>query len=241
MKIVEKIKEKQADLYSQRPITIAFLGDSVTQGCFECYEPVPNSVETRFYPWEAYCEKVKRILGKLYPSVPVNVINAGISGGSSGTGLKRLERDVLSYAPDLAVVCFGLNDVTGGEEGIGRFRDNLREIFCKIQTSGAECIYMSPNTMNDNISPDLTSDFMRKLAKGFSEKMQSGVMDKYMGAAIAEAESCGVTVCDCYSVWKNMSNAGVNTTELLANKLNHPDAEMLWVFAYELVKTMLAG
>ena len=41
MTLVEKIKQKQADIYSSRPITLAFLGDSVTLGCFEIYPEEP--------------------------------------------------------------------------------------------------------------------------------------------------------------------------------------------------------
>ena len=37
MKITELFNEKQNNLKSAKPITIAFIGDSVTQGCFECY------------------------------------------------------------------------------------------------------------------------------------------------------------------------------------------------------------
>ena len=38
MKIIEKLRARQEDIYAAKPITIAFLGDSVTQGCFEIYE-----------------------------------------------------------------------------------------------------------------------------------------------------------------------------------------------------------
>ena len=34
MNILKKIRAKQADLFAP-PVAIAFLGDSVTQGCFE--------------------------------------------------------------------------------------------------------------------------------------------------------------------------------------------------------------
>ena len=37
MKIIDKIKKKTLDICGEKPVTIAFLGDSVTQGCFECY------------------------------------------------------------------------------------------------------------------------------------------------------------------------------------------------------------
>ena len=240
MKIVEKIKQKQADLYSRAPITLAFLGDSVTQGCFDCYEIEPNRIETEFYPERAYGELVKRILHKLYPSVPINLVNAGISGSSARGGLDRLERDVLSHSPDLVVVCFGLNDSNNGKKGLKTFYDQLTTIFQKVKESGAECIFMTPNTMNLTVSPKITVKCIKKLAEDFSERMKSGLMDEYVQTAKQAATDAGVTLCDCYALWKRMAESGVNVTELLANKLNHPDREMHFLFAYELVKTMLS-
>lgn len=239
MRIVEQIKEKQNNLYARKPITIAFLGDSVTQGCFECYEPYPGGIETDFIAKHAYCERVKQILNKLYPSVPFAIVNAGTSGGSALSGLQRLDRDVLSYDPDLVVVCFGLNDSGDGEKGIEKFYSNLREIFAKIKAKGSECIFMTPNTLNDRESPKLTNDLFKNLAKEFAERMQNGVMDGYAEAGKRAAKDEDVAVCDCYALWKQMQRCGVNVTELLSNKLNHPDKEMQYLFAYELVKTML--
>ena len=239
MKIIEKIKQKQKDLYARKPITIAFLGDSVTQGCFACYEPYPNGIETDFIEEWAYCEIVKKFLNKLYPSVPFAVINAGISGGNACTGLNRLDRDVLSYSPDLVVVCFGLNDSGAGIKGVPDFKKHLNDIFGKIKAFGVECVFMTPNTMNYNVSPKLTNEFFKKIAKGFAERMSSGVMDEYVTAAKFVAEENGVIICDCYALWEKMVNCGVNVTELLANKLNHPDKDMHYLFAYELVKTMI--
>ena len=239
MKIVQQIQEKQKDLYARKPITIAFLGDSVTQGCFDCYEIEPKKIETYFVAEWAYCERVKKILNKLYPSVPFAIINAGISGGSALGGLKRLDRDVLSYSPDLVVVCFGLNDSGNGADGVKDYADCLKEIFQKVKESGAECIFMTPNTMNYGISPHLTSKHIQKLAAGFADRMKSGMMDQYVAAAKSVAEQSGVPVCDCYALWKTMAANGVDVTELLANKLNHPDRDMHYLFAYELVKTMM--
>ena len=100
MKIIEKIKNKQKDWYGERQPVIAFLGDSVTHGCFDVY--VKNdTLQTTVNMQEGYHEKVKKILAILYPEVPVTVVNAGISGDRADAGVERLERDVLSYKPDL--------------------------------------------------------------------------------------------------------------------------------------------
>lgn len=83
---------------------------------------------------KGYHEKVKKILGMLYPTVPVTMVNAGIGGDSAPCGLKRMDRDVLSYQPDL-VVCYGLNDAMGGEDGVQAYTEALQQIFQKIKAA----------------------------------------------------------------------------------------------------------
>ena len=90
MKIIDKILAKNSSLNDHRQPVIAFLGDSVTQGCFEIYVE-QGQLLTTFRAEDGYVAKVKKLLGMLYPAVPVNVINAGISGQNAELGLARLE------------------------------------------------------------------------------------------------------------------------------------------------------
>lgn len=48
MEIVQKLAARAADNWNAGAVTIAFLGDSVTQGCFELYKKSDGSVETYF-------------------------------------------------------------------------------------------------------------------------------------------------------------------------------------------------
>lgn len=239
MKIVDKFKEKATDIRSTRPITIAFLGDSVTQGCFECYLIDENSLTTVFDKNSAYHNYIAKIFSVLYPTVPVNIINAGISGDSASQGLLRVDRDVLSYDPDLVIVCFGLNDSNKGMDGINLYTDALDSIFKKITEAGKEIIFMTPNMMNVSISPHLKENLFVKVATGSCKTQTEGVLEKYLEEAKKVCEKYNVTVCDCYKKWKRLYECGVDVTELLANKINHPTREMNWMFAYSLVETML--
>ena len=103
MKIRELLKKKQECNRDAKPVTIAFIGDSVTQGCFECYLTSPDSLENVYDYACAYSTRVKEILNMLYPSVQINIINSGIAGDNALGGESRFERDVLAYNPDLAV------------------------------------------------------------------------------------------------------------------------------------------
>ena len=239
MRIKELFKAKSCDLTGASTVTVAFLGDSVTQGCFEVYKTSDKTLETVFEAKYAYHECVKRIFGLLYPSVPVNTINAGISGGGAPEGAERLERDVLRYNPDLVVVCFGLNDCYKREKEIGQYTEALEKIFKNIKKSGAELIFMTPNMIDTKVSCHIEPDFIKDLAGEFAEIQNGGTLDAYIAAAKAVCAENDVPVCDCYAMWKSMQRAGIDTTELLSNKLNHPARELHWLFAYELVRLML--
>ena len=238
MKIIQKISDKSNDLFGKPPAAIAFLGDSVTQGCFEIYEIEPGRVETVFDRGAAYHTYLGQILTKLYPSATVNIINAGISGDNAPNGFNRLERDVLRYSPDLTVVCFGLNDSSQGLQGIDKYISALKNIFDALKARGIEIIFMTPNTMCTHVSPRLDFDLGRNVASFVAAIQNDGILDKYIEEAVKLCARENVKVCDCYSIWKKLEQNGVDTTELLANHVNHPDREMNRLFAFKLAETM---
>ena len=149
MQIIEKFKAKHETMYDHRRPVIAFLGDSVTQGCFEIFDD-HGHIETKFCPEDAYSEKVGHILGMLYPNAAPVIVNAGISGDTSWNGLTRLERDVLSFRPELVTVCYGLNDAGWGEGKIDEYEKSMRGIFEGIKASGAEAIFLTPSLRSDD-------------------------------------------------------------------------------------------
>ena len=241
MKIIEKLAAKTADHMNHEGVTVAFLGDSVTQGCFEIYKKENNAIETVFDKRFSYEIGVFDILCMLFPVATVNIINAGISGDSAPRGLLRVERDVLRHEPDLTVVCYGLNDCSKKEGSIEKYVCTLGEIFDKIKASGSELIFMTPNMMNTRVSPHLTDPDFVTLAKRTAELQNGGTFDAHIEAARELCRERGVAVCDCYAIWKKLADSGVDTTELLSNKINHPTREINKLFAYELVKTMFEG
>lgn len=238
MKIIEKITKKSSDLLESKIPTIVFLGDSVTQGCFELYTKSDGNMETYFDKQSAYHRYLDNMLSILFPNVPINIINAGISGDSAPGGLKRLQRDVLSYNPDLVIVCFGLNDCLQGPDGIERYTQALDGIFKELNNNGCEVIFMAPNMMNTEISCHILNTPFEETAKYAMELQNNGTFDKYIDAAVKTATSNNIKICNTYLKWKKMASSGVNTTELLANKINHPIREMNYLFANSLLETM---
>ncbi len=237
MKILDKMKSKLED-NGLGGVTIAFLGDSVTQGCFEIYRK-DEKITPVFDQNSSYERFVFDILSMLYPSCTLNIINAGISGDNAPGGFRRVERDVIRHAPDLCVVCYGLNDCSNETESVERYVENLSGIFEKLSSSGIEIIFMTPNMMNTTVSDALTDEGFRQIAERTGEMQNSGVFDAHIEAARELCRKMDIALCDCYAIWKRLDVCGVDTTELLSNRINHPTREMNRLFAYELVKTML--
>ncbi len=235
MDIIRKLANKNSDIYGAPPVTIAFLGDSVTQGCFEVFFKLDGNIETIFESEHAFSSGVKKTLNYLYPSAQINIINSGISGGTAENGNERFDRDIAKFNPDLVVVGFALNDCCrGGEEYKTVYENSLREIVRKTKAIGAECIMLTPNMMNDKISPHISDERIKKLAASFIDNLLEDFVSVFKKVANEE----GAVICDVYKKWKTLKASGVDITELLSNKLNHPTREMNKMTAYSLVETM---
>ena len=82
--------------------------------------------------------------GKDYPSqlskmISRPVINAGVPGDTAAEALKRLEKDVLAYSPDIVLITLGGNDLKNGIDADTAF-ENLNMIVNLIQNQGARVI-----------------------------------------------------------------------------------------------------
>ncbi len=234
MKIVEKITQRQFDQHGRPPATIAFIGDSVTQACFECeYHP-----EVGFFgPCEyenGFAHHLLHFLHLLCPTSQINLINAGIGGDTAPGGLARFDRDVGAFRPDLVVIGYALNDAGRGPDGLATYTEAMCALVEKTLALGAECIILTPNSMNDRVSPSLRDEVLINAAKAFVRVD----LDSYVEASKAVAVRYGVPVCDVYAKWQSWRRAGVNVTELLSNKLNHPIRELHYLTAMLLAETM---
>ncbi len=242
MKIASLLRAKNGDALNNRPVTIGFIGDSVTNGCFEVMPSInedgTEGIDVVFDAENAYPAKLKKILTTLYPKAQINVVNAGISGDDAPSGLVRIERDLLPYRPDLTVVCFGLNDSCYGAEKLEKYRTALTAIIEKIKASGSEVILMTPQPICTRVHTQLRGDALRKFGAQLTENFKSGLFAKYMDTAREVAAECGVVVCDCYARWMKLYEGGVDITDLLCNYLNHPTRDMHWLFATSLADTI---
>ncbi len=239
MKITERIKEKAADFGGSAPVVFSFIGDSVTHGCFEIYRASETELETEFRSTKAYHFKLRQMLETIFPPVCINVINAGISGDCAITAQNRIERDVISYHPDLCIMCFGLNDANRGIEAIDDYANALAAMFDKLETAGIETIFMTPNMMGTRVVAEEKDELLRSVIGSATQKQTDGTFDKFIERARAVCREHNVPVCDCYAKWKKLEENGADVTRLLANRVNHPLEEMHNLFAYSLFEMIM--
>ena len=210
---------------------IAFLGDSVTHGAFEC---IQGDTSMCVFDFEAvYHERLRKMLRTVNPWLPVNVINAGVGGDCAPAALNRIDRDVIAHKPHICVVNFCLNDLG---ETVEEYVTALREIFSRLIAADIRPVLLTPSMLNTYVHPN-TVPMYQDFAAVTANWHQSGYMDAYVDAARSLAAEMGVAVADAYAKWKEMEAEGTDITTSLSNYINHPTRELHQIFADVLFET----
>ena len=212
--------------YAERgPINVVICGDSVSHGALNG-EIDYDSV---------YHNRLRLMINKRWQNTPVNMINTAVGGRCADHALNNFDRDVLSHNPDLVIICFGLNDVN---KSLEEWQTNLGGLFDKCIEHGFEAVYMTPNMLNTYPEEGAPKEYWHYAHVTADFQKDGGRMDSFMEAAREMARARGIAVCDCYAAWKKMAAEGIDTTLLLANRINHPTREMHQLFADMLFETI---
>ena len=223
MNIKEKIQLDRKGLEEFGPINVVIFGDSVSHGAVRGYFDYEN----------VYWNILKKKLNAFRDYMPVNMINLSVGGTTAMHSLNRFDKQVFTHQPDLVILCFGLNDVNGA---LSDYLDSLKYMFEKCKNAGCDTIFLTPNMLNTYVAED-TLEHLKHYAGVTAGFQNNGKMDEFIYSAIKLASEMGVSVCDCYSKWKKLSEE-TDITMLLANRINHPTSEMHNLFAdalYELI------
>lgn len=211
---------------------IAFFGDSVTHGAFECIQR--DGADCVFDFDAVYHAVFSRELRRVCPWLPVSILNAGVAGGSARSALARIDHDVINHHPNLCVVNFALNDVN---DPLDVYRTSLAEVFDRLSEAEIPTILLTPNMLNTYVHPDTIPKF-RDYAAVTADYQNSGRMDAYVDVARELAADRHIPIADAYAKWKAMAAAGQDTTVCLANYINHPTRDMHRLFAEALLETL---
>ena len=145
-----------ADILVKTGEKVAFLGDSITQGGWG--NP------------KGYVRLV--VAGLAANDVTVEPVPAGISGHKSNDMLNRLDRDVISKAPNWMTLSCGVNDVWHGARGVNLedYKKNITAILDKAAAANIKVVVTTATVIKEdpasaeNVRLAPYNEFLRTLA-----------------------------------------------------------------------------
>ena len=141
---------------SAEGVVLAF-GDSLTFG-------------TGAKPGESYPNALAARIGH-------QVVNAGVPGEVSETGLKRLPKILDKVQPELVILCHGGNDMLRKKD-LGLAEENLRAMVKLIRASGAMVVMLGVPKPGLFLS---TAEFYTKVAKDLEVPIDAEVIPDLLG------------------------------------------------------------
>lgn len=160
-------------------------------------------------------------------------VNSGISGNTTYDLLSRIDRDCLSYHPDLTILMVGTNDMNSMKYiPLSQYESNMRLIISKILKIGSKILLMS-------ILPVYEPYLYTRHKKEFYEPEGHQIRMKDMNILIRKlAMEYKLSFLDMHHIFNAVGNIGENENSLIRNMANskktdgvHPTANGYIVMA----------
>ena len=214
------------------PITIVFMGDSITEGQYVHHSQRWTERVTR---------EIRTFASDLIDTDQLHFFNRGISGETTRQGLERFPRDVQVLQPNVMTLQFGLNDCNcwDTDRGLPRvseaaYRANLLEMIARARAFGAAHIILSTN------HPTLRH---RKLICGQTLEERRVQYNEIVREVAKEAN---VILCDIEKAFANVDRDQLSTMllpepdVLHLSQLGHEKyASAIFVYIAEAVKQVI--
>ncbi len=90
-------------------------------------------------------------VGMLGGFIGTEVINAGVGGDTTNNAIARFENDVLEKDPDVALICFGMNDQPQSSSkgapnvSLETYTANMTQMITALQANGTDVILIAPH------------------------------------------------------------------------------------------------
>lgn len=218
-------------LQSGQNITLAVLGDSITEGCSSSEKLSAVLGQTVLPDSPCYARQLKNEIERVY-GVEVNFVNAGVGGSNSGdlfnatsaVGPKTMQlyAQAKQAVPDLCVIAYGTNDVGVNDEF--EFAENIERAITEMRAVSADCQFILVNAFPCNPLVEQKSGMYQKfLAK--------------MNAIAAEYDDGSVAVVDLHKVGEYMLQTK-RYCELSSSNVNHPNDFMHRTYAMSIMSAL---
>lgn len=210
----EHLAGVKAKLAAGKPVTIAFLGDSISaQGEGDFKDRKGNFVDRFTAHMTSAFPKAKVVVTSREKTVPASdgqivIVKAGVPGDTSSMGLARIETDVLAHKPDAVVIMFGVNDENGkigkNSVSVSDYKRNLETMADLIRAAGGATLIMTTSMKNRNWTAT------------------AGNLDEYAAAARTVAKEKNACLVDNFAAWELLPKLGYNYMIYLGTCINHP-------------------
>lgn len=143
------------------------------------------------------------------------VINAGIGGNNTRDLLARIDKDCLSFHPDLTVLMVGTNDMNSIKYvPFKEYKKNLRKIIDTLLKSHSEILLM-------NILPLYEPYLLTRHPKAFYGKEgPTGKLAALNKAIEKIAKEKGISFLDIHHIFEKIGNIGLDKSSYIRNKTN---------------------
>jgi lysophospholipase L1-like esterase len=145
---MEKVIRTIEKLFNKEEVIIAALGDSLTYG---------------WMTERGFLDFLDDMLKKKYPGSPFKILNRGIPGDTARDGLRRLDREILRFNPDLVLIQFALNDAYT-EFNPDNFKKNIDMIISKVrEKTGSEIALLTSVALLDPLENKTAETFYSRI------------------------------------------------------------------------------
>jgi len=193
-------------LRAGKPVSIAFMGASVTLGA-----EAGAWWENQFTEKDmAYRGRVVLELRKRFPQSKITPVEAYRGGTTMPYALKVFEEIVEPAHPDLMLVCFGANDASGA---VGKGPNNPPEAFRE------QLVSLVRRAKENNIGVVIVAGSQMNpwLPNGAAQRQP-----EYNRIMREAARRENTALADVYTEWLNLSSHGIPPFTQLHNWINHP-------------------
>lgn len=197
----EAVSNTLAKLRAGNPVTIAFIGDSITLGA-------------EAGPWwrddsTTFRGRVMRTLRERFPKATLTEVQAFKGGRGIEYVQEAFEDLVVPAKPDLIIIGIGINDAHANNGiptvAIHDFDRRFNTLIQRAKSIGAEVVIQTSMETNP-----------------FDENGDAQRWPAYREAMLTAATSHGVGVADTGLAWQNQRLCGVPPFSQLHNWINHP-------------------
>ena len=213
-----------AKLKAGQPVTIAYLGGSITAGAGASKEEF------------SYRARTTRWFREQFPGSQITEVNAAIGGTGSDLGAFRVGRDVLDHKPDLMFVEFAVNDGGASPAQIIRASEGIvRQTRRTIPRCDIAFVYTYVAGFQDELA---RGNFTRSMAAHDMVAAHYGIPSICVARPIAQRVAAGLMLASPPRDAQGQEMPPPPNVELFANDGVHPRDGAMQIYAETITSAM---